>query len=160
MKNDRAPLLMRRLLASSLAAAALIAANAHAEVYKCVDAKGRVTGYASDCPSGTNARPMGVRSAQPAADAAPARSIAEQEAEFRKRQLEQREAQAKAEKAAAENELRARACEDARSYLGTLQTGTRFVRSDTRTGERIVLDDAGYAREVVAAQREIDANCK
>lgn len=150
----------RHWMALMAAAGVWSAASVHAQIYKCVDAGGKVIGYASQCPPGSESQATAIRSA-PAASPAPAgRSLAEQEAEFRKRRLEQQDAQAKSEKLAADQQARARACEDARSYLKSLQSGVRIVRTDPNTGERAVLDEAGYARETAAAQSAVSANCK
>jgi hypothetical protein len=74
--------------------------------------------------------------------------------------MEKQESQAKADKLAADQQARAQACDSARSYLKSLQSGMRVVRTDPNTGERIVLDDASRARETDAAQRAVSASCK
>ena len=74
--------------------------------------------------------------------------------------MERQESQSKADKVAADQEARTQACDSARSYLKSLQSGMRIVRTDPNTGERIVLDDAGHARETDAAQRAVSASCK
>ncbi len=135
-------------------------AVAYAQVNKCVDSSGRVVGYGSECPAGTRPEATGIRSSPPAAGPAAPKSMAEQEAEFRKRQIEKREAEAKAEKLAADDKARAGNCESARSYLKSLKTGLRITRTDPNTGEHTVLGDADYPREVAKAQRAIEANCK
>lgn len=146
----------RLLLAVSLLAAT---AAAHGQVNKCLDASGKVVGYGSQCPPGTRQETTGIRNA-PSAPASSSRSIAEQEAEFRKRQIEKQDAQAKAEKSAARQEERARACDSARSYLKTLQSGIRVARTDPNTGERVFLGDDDRAREMTSAQRAVDESCK
>lgn len=158
MKTNASSLFAGRLLlAVSLLAAA---AGAHAQVNKCLDASGKVVGYGSQCPPGTRQETTGIRSAPSAPASSSSRSIAEQEAEFRKRQIEKQDAQAKAEKTAAQQEERARACDSARSYLKTLQSGMRVARTDPNTGERVFLGDADRAREMATAQRAVDTNCK
>ena len=142
-------------------AAMLGAASAPAQVNKCLDANGKVVGYGSQCPPGTRSEATNIRSA-PAPSASPgaAKSIAEQEADFRKRQVEKQDAQAKADKRASEDSEKKRACDSARSYLKTLQSGMRVARTDPNTGERVYLGDDERAREMDSAQRAVDTNCK
>lgn len=148
--------------------AVLAAAPVGAQVNKCVDRAGKVVGYGSECPAGTRSEATNIRNTPSApatgtassASASTGNSIAEQEAGFRKRQMEKQESQAKADKLAADQQARTQACDSARSYLKSLQSGMRIVRTDPNTGERIVLDDASHARETDAAQRAVSANCK
>ena len=140
----------------------LASTAAHAQLFKCIGKDGRVE-YASQCPPGTIQQSTGIKSAPPAAPAGaamPQKSLAERDAEFRKRQMEKQEAEAKDAKKAAETAQRQRACDDARAYLKNLQAGNRVVKYDAKTGERIFLEDAQYDPEIAAAQRSIDANCK
>ncbi|MGQ0749116.1 MAG: DUF4124 domain-containing protein [Betaproteobacteria bacterium] len=134
---------------------------AHAQLMKCVGKDGRVE-YANQCPPGTKEQPTGIKSSAPAPASSPApqKSVAERDAEFRKRQMEKQEADAKDAKKTAEDAQRKRACDDARAYLKTLQAGNRVVKYDPKTGERIFLEDAQYVSETAVAQRSIDANCK
>lgn len=133
----------------------------YAQLMKCVGRDGKVE-YANQCPPGTKEQPMGIRSAPPAgtSESTSPKSLAERDAEFRKRQMEKQEAEAKDTKKTAEDTQRTRACNDARAYLKTLQAGNRVVKYDPKTGERIFLEDAEYKSEIATAQRSIDANCK
>src|SRR5688572_3819147 len=120
-------------------------AFAHAQINKCMDASGKVVGYGNECPAGTRSEQTTVQnapstSAGPAAAGAP-KTLAERDADFRKRQIEKQESDAKAAKKTAEADQRRRACEDTRTYLTTLQTGQRVTRTDPRTGERTFLSD-------------------
>lgn len=141
---------------------ALLPAAAGAQVVKCVGPDGRVE-YASVCPPGTSSRKLDIRSAPAAPSTAPSsqeKSLAEREAEFRKRRLEQEQEQQKTEKKLAEAEQRRRACESARAYLKALEERQRITRTDPRTGERVYLEDADYPREIAAAQRAVSDNCE
>jgi hypothetical protein len=139
-----------------------LSASAHAQINKCVDKSGKVVAYGSDCPAGTTAADSGIRTAPAAAPAvAPAKkSQAEQDADFKKRQQERQDFVAQEQKKAGEDAVRLRACEDSRAYLKGLQSGNRITRTDAKTGERVVLDDAGYPKEIAAAQQSVAANCK
>jgi hypothetical protein len=155
-----------RLNASSIRNAVLLLAlaavpQAHAQIKKCLDPSGKVVSYGNECPPGTRSADTGIRST-PAPVAAPSKekSLAERDAEFRKRQIEQQEAQSKEAKLAADEEARRRSCDNARSYLKGLESGARLVRTDPNTGERVFLEDAERAREMAAAQKAVEANCK
>ncbi|HXF65533.1 MAG TPA: DUF4124 domain-containing protein [Burkholderiales bacterium] len=151
---------MKKLIA--LALLALAPAVSHGQLLKCVSKDGRVE-YAAQCPPGTKEVQTGIKSAPgaQAPSAAPQpKSLAERDAEFRKRMLEREEARQKEEKKAAEEQERRYACESARAYLKSLQEGQRIARVDPRTGERVFLEDAQYAAEIAKAQRAVDTNCK
>jgi len=139
----------------------LLSAPAHAQLLKCIGKDGRVE-YASQCPPGTKAQDTGIKStpsAAPPGSAEPQKSLAERDAEFRKRQMEKQEAEAKEAKKTAEDAQRKRACDDARAYLKGLEARNRVAKTDPKTGERIYLEEADYASEIAAAQRSIQANC-
>jgi hypothetical protein len=135
---------------------------AHAQLLKCVSKDGRVE-YATQCSADTEAQQTGIRNV-PASPASGATSkqptMAEREADFRKRRAEQAEAQDKQQKEAAEKAQRQRACQDARNYLTGLESGARIARTDPKTGERAFLEDAARAREIVTAKQSVQANCK
>ena len=142
----------------------MMSAVAAAQINKCVDKSGKVVGYGNECPEGTRSEQSSVKSA-PAASPSPAaapqqKSVAERDADFRKRQIEKQEADAKSEKKSAEADQRRRACQESQASLKSLQTGQRITRTDAKTGERTFLDDAEYPKEIASAQRAVAANCK
>jgi hypothetical protein len=148
------------------AALMLLASSAHAQLLKCVSKDGRVE-YATQCPAGSKEQATGIRSTTPApvapaggAAAKKGSSLAEQDAEARKRQAARQEAEAKEAKDAAAQAQRQRACEDSQAYLKNLQSGNRVVRIDPKTGERVFLEDSQYASETAAAQKMVELNCK
>jgi hypothetical protein len=133
---------------------------AAAQVNKCLDASGKVVGYAAECPPGTRSEQTHIKSA-PASGSAPAqKSLSERDADFRKRQIEKQEASTKADKKAADTAQLKRACEDSRGYLKALQERQRISRVDPKTGERAFLTDADYPKEIAAAQQAVSNNCK
>ncbi|HSN41320.1 MAG TPA: DUF4124 domain-containing protein [Burkholderiales bacterium] len=139
----------------------LMSGTVYGQLYKCIDKSGGVE-YANACPPGTRQQATGIRSspgASPSA-AAPQKSFAEQDAEFRKRQIEKQEGLAKQEKKAAQDAQRQRNCDNARSNLQGLQMGGRIARVDPKTGERVYLDDKDIQQGIAEAQRAVDANCK
>lgn len=142
----------------------LFATTSPAQLLKCIGKDGRVE-YAAQCPAGTREQVTGIRStpspaAAPSGTAASTKSLAEQDAEFRKRQATKEQAQAKDAKKTENEALSQRACDDARAYLKNLQSGNRIVSADPKTGERVYLEDSQYPAEIAAAQRSIETHCK
>lgn len=101
--------------------------------------------------------------AEPAANAkteaasAP-KTWAEREAEFKKRQAERAEGEKKAAEESALQAQRRVDCERARSYLATLESGTRIARTDAN-GERSYLDDAQRTAETARARDIMAKTC-
>lgn len=141
----------------------LLSTTAHGQMLKCTGKDGKIE-YTAQCPPGTKQEATGIKSTpgptSATSSAAPQKSLAEQNAEFKKRATEKQEAQAKEEKKTAQDSQRERACQDAQAYLKNLQAGNRIAKIDPKTGERVYLEDAGYATETASAQRSVDANCK
>ena len=139
----------------------LLSGTAYGQLFKCIDKSGRVE-YASSCPPGTKQQQTGIRTTPGggASSEAPQKSLAERDAEFRKHQIEQQEAQAKAQKKAAQDQQQERACEQARSYLKSLEARNRVAKIDPQTGERVYLEEDDYVRETATAQQSVQANCK
>ena len=95
-----------------------------------------------------------------AAPATAAKSLAEREAGFRKRNMERQEADAKAEKEKAESKISERNCLDARAQLRQLEDGQRIARIDPNTGERSYLTDAERPAEIANARKAVASWCK
>ena len=162
---------MKFIIAISLL---VLSATAQAQILKCVGNDGKIE-FANACPPGTKQQDTGVSSKPapaPAKDvkgdkgakgsdkgAAP-KSLADRDAEFRKRQTEQAIAAAKSDKAAAEDARRKQSCDDARSYLKRLQDRQRTTRTDPKTGERVFYEEEDFVRETANAERSIAENCK
>lgn len=140
------------------AALALLAAPAGADLYKWVDAQGRVH-YSDKPPPNTAQKSSTVRApaaaSAPAASAPQQKTLKEQELEFRQRQTEEAEAAAKAQK---EADMRAQNCTNARGNLATYTEGGRVVRFNAQ-GEREYLSDEDRAREIERWQREVNRWC-
>ena len=137
---------------------------AYGQLLKCISKDGKVE-YASQCPAGTKEQVTGIKntpgsSSPGTGTASKPKSMAEKEAEFKKRQADQAEAQGKQQKEAAETAQRQRACEEARNYLVGLEGGARITRIDPKTGERVFLEDNARNQEVERARQSVQANCK
>ncbi len=150
---------LRWTLAGTLA---LIAASASAQVYECTDAQGAKQ-YSQQCPPGTVKERLvtkggagGTSSSSPA----PAKSLEKQNAEFRKRQTERAEADAKQAKEQADAADAKRNCDDARGQLMGLESGQRIARIDPKTGERVFMDDDQRAIEIGRMRKSVEHWCK
>jgi hypothetical protein len=149
------------------------ALGAHAQIMKCVGKDGRIE-FAQSCPPGTKQMNTGV-SSRPAPAPAPAaksdgksdakgeakpKTLADRDAEFRKRQAEQKKADEKSAKSTADEAERQRTCQAAQSQLIGLRNRQRMFRTDPATGERMVFEEADYQREQAVAERVAAENCK
>ena len=160
---------MRAALAAGVMAMA-VAASSYAQLYKWVDKDGR-TRYSDRPPVGIQATPLSPPPAPASASPAPAAGAsakdarkgpltpAEQEIEFRRRIKEAQEAAAKGEQAKREEDERKENCARARDMLGTLQSGERIARTDSK-GERFYLDDAQRVQETAKARAAVSTWCK
>jgi hypothetical protein len=79
-------------------------------------------------------------------------SLAEQNAEFKKRRMEQAEKDKKAAEQAKLAADKAKNCERTRDYLRTLESGGRITHTD-KNGERVYLTDEQRAADIRDAQR-------
>jgi hypothetical protein len=151
--------------------------TAQAQIVKCTGKDGRIE-FASSCPSGTKQMDTGV-SNRPAPAPAPAatkegakdgkeakenpaapKSLTDRDAEFRKRQAAQKEADSKAAQKTAEDAERQRVCQAAQSNLRALKDRQRMHRSDPKTGERVAFEESDYQREIPVTERLVAENCK
>ena len=141
----------------------VLSVAAHGQLVKCIAKDGKVV-YASTCPPDTKEQKLDIRSSpggSGAAAPAPAqKSLAERDADFKKRQIESQENEQKEAKKLAEAQQRRVVCENAQAYLKSLESGVRIQRADPKTGERIVMEDAERATETARARASVEANCK
>lgn len=135
---------------------------ASAQMLKCVSKDGKVE-YAAQCPTGTKEQETGIKNAPsaPSKGSAPQqKSLAEREAEFRKRQIESTEAREKAAKKTSETEQNREACLNAKANLSAIQDGQRISKIDPKTGERVFVEDADRPAEIARAQKLVQTNCQ
>ncbi len=86
------------------------------------------------------------------------KSVAEQEMEFRKRQIERAEAEKKAQEDQTKTAAKAAECERAKGYLKAIEDGQRLARTDS-SGNREFLDDSQRAAEADRARKVMQASC-
>lgn len=142
--------------------AALVAAPASAQVYKCVDASGKTVYSQQPCPAGESSKV--IRRAPPPEAEAPAakpggKPPASPEQDYRKRQAERAEADKKSAEEEAKAKQRQEACNRAREAMAQFDMGGRFAGVDAK-GERYFYDDNRIAQERARAQQMVSENCK
>ena len=84
---------------------------------------------------------------------------AEQEQEYRKRQLEAKKADAKAADEKRIADAKRENCSRAREAQAQLEGGQRIMRVNPTTGERYFLEDAQIAQELVKARQAAQESC-
>lgn len=110
-------------------------------------------------PAGRILQSPGPRAAAAASvEPAATPSLAERNAVFEKRRIEQAERETKESEQARVAADNARNCEQARGYQRTLASGQRIAKLDNN-GERVFLSDQERAQEMANAQRML-AQCK
>jgi hypothetical protein len=142
----------------------VLSAAAHGQLMKCISKDGKVI-YANSCPPDTTEHQIGAKSSPPVpAGSAPSppaqKSLAERDAEFKKRMIEKQEMEQKEAKKLAEAQQKREACENAQAYLKSLESGTRIARADPKTAERIFMEDAERATETTRARARVAESCK
>lgn len=145
------------------------AAAAPAQLYRWVDEDGKVR-YGDTPPPGVKTRTLRAPPGRaPVPDDAAKDSgakdarkgpltPAEQEQEFRKRQLEAQKAREKEALAEKEAGAKQENCARAREVLATFESGQRISRTGAQ-GERYYLDDEARARETEAARQAVRDWC-
>jgi len=156
------------------AATSLTALAAHAQVFKCVDGKGKTIYLQTPCPSGASATVLGTKPprapAEPAAkddaakgDAAKPAAKDEKpltpEEAFQKRQKERQEADKKSAEQAAADQRKQEECRRAKEQLAQYTAGGRISRIDDK-GERYFLDDAQIDSEKAKWEAQAQAACR
>jgi uncharacterized protein DUF4124 len=165
-----------------IALSLLAAGSAQAQVYKCVDAAGRVVYSQIPCPASTKSGTITRRidaapytgSTAPSAESAEKadkagaakagsakagapKTPAEQEQAFRKRAQEREKSAKDADQKAAEAKRKEENCRTARERLAQAETGR--VRRITPEGERYYLDDAQLEQQRAAGRTEVAQFC-
>ena len=154
------------LLLALISGTWLVAAPAAAQTYKWTDAGGKV--HYSDQPPPANVKeqvtvkPRKQPASAPTekdAPAAKAKTYVEQEADFKKRQVEAAEREAAEKKKTDEAAEKKQNCEQARAQLRSLQAGGRVTRTNAQ-GEREYLNDAQISQEIERGKKSVDSWCK
>ena len=154
---------MKRSILLACGLALFVAAQAHAQVYKCVDPRGKTVYSQSPCPATSKSKTL--EASPPPASAAPASPAKgpsdprKANAEAKKRQLEEQEAKKKAAASDEEAKVRQENCGRAKGALAQYEAGGRITRFNAK-GEREFLSDEDIAREKARAQDLVKEYCK
>jgi len=170
---QRRPKYFNWLLLALAGGAWLAAAPVAAQTYKWTDAEGKI--HYSDQPPPANikeqvtVKPRKPTASAPAvipapadkgaAPAAKARTYVEQEAEFKKRQVETAEREAAEKKKASDAAEKKQNCDQATAQLKGLQAGGRMTQTNAK-GEREYMSDAQIAQEIERSKKAADSWCK
>ncbi len=128
----------------------VIALPSYAQMYKCVDERG-VTHYSDKPQAGCKGGKVDIQGSPPISGQVTPRApddLARQNADFKRRQLEQEQAQA-TEKRALEQR-----CARLRQELAVLNAGTRIGRI-TPQGDRVYMEDATREARVAKVRDEM-----
>jgi hypothetical protein len=147
------------VFAASALFAAGGAAAAATPIYECTDARG-AREYTQVCPAGTVSRREVLHPEDVPAGVPETKSPALQDAEFRKRQQERQDADAKAAADRAKAEEADRNCTQARAQLKALVEGQRMQRIEPETGARINLGDDERAADAEQQKKLVEQWCK
>ncbi len=148
----------------SLALFLVFAHSASADVYKWVDKDGKVQ-YSDQPPLSGEAKKMKKKTKDtgnvaPVTGAAkPGASTADQELEFRKRKIEQAEAEKKTQAEKELNEKNKSYCKNLRGELQAHKDGVRIVQYNAN-GERIALDDGERVQSQARLAERLAKECK
>jgi hypothetical protein len=158
MVKDPRPRILRDLLprAAALAAVCVLAAPATAALYKWVDANGRVT-YSDQPPSGDVKAEIVSAPAAPANPAA-VREMANQEADFKKRQNQRATDQKKAAQAQQDEANRRQFCADIRNQIKIYDSGLVVQKVDA-TGTPLYMDDNAKRAEKARLETIVRERC-
>lgn len=160
---------------AQLLIALLAASSVHAQVYKCIDAAGRIVYAQNPCPANTksgtisrhlDAAPAAAASAPSekagsggdAAKAATPKTPVDQEQAFRKRTQDRDKAEKEAEQKLADARRKEDNCRAAREQLATFEFGGRITHINAQ-GERVYLDDAQIEQQKAAARATAAQAC-
>ncbi len=144
------------------------AVGASAQLYRWVDKDGRVR-YGDTPPPGVKATtlrpPPGGSAPPPAAGDAAAKDAqkgpltpAEQEGDFRKRQMDAQKAREKDDQASRDAQAKQENCARAQETLAGLESGQRITRTNA-SGERYYLEDEQRAAEIAKARQSVSSWC-
>jgi hypothetical protein len=135
---------------------ALIPGAAESALYKWVDANGRVS-YSDQPPPG-NVKSEVFNAAVAPSDSEAVRAMANQEAEFKKRQSQRVDDQQKAEKARQDQATQKEACTSARGQIKMFDSGVPMQRFNEK-GEPVYMDEGMKARERSRIEALIREKC-
>lgn len=142
---------------SLLLGAFIYTTSSSAQIYQWKDENGR-TVISDKPPVGSVRQSKKTDATSSSAPTNSAKSIAEQELEFRKRQLDSRERAIKTEKEQTANAEQQDNCLRLRQQLQALESGERIVYRDG-SGERHFLEDSAREQEISKLRQVMQNGC-
>lgn len=144
----------------TLTALFFIAAPASAEMYRWVDAQGKVH-YTDQPPAETSksSKKLDIPNKPASPATAGGKSWQEKELDFKKRQSASAESEAKKKKEADDAKTKAENCEKSKKALRSLEEGGRVKTYDDK-GNPVVMDDAQRAKATSDAKKSVSEWCK
>ena len=140
-----------------LVAAFFPAAAGAAALYKWTDASGRIV-YSDQPPPG-NVKSEILKGPPPPANPNAVKDLANKELEYKQRQLDKAEANAKAEKDTAAAKARTDNCIQVRGEMQQLAQGDLSFYRINEKGERVLMDDASRRAERERLGKWMRENC-
>lgn len=138
--------------------ALLACTAAQAQAYRWKDASGKT--IISDLPPPKTVTTTSAESSAPPPPPPPqGRSLADQDLEFKKRQIAAREKAEKDEKDRARAEELKAYCDQTRRQIAQLESGERIMVRE-ENGERRPMEDPQRAQELKTARKGMQENCK
>lgn len=144
----------------TLTAFFFFAVPASAEMYRWVDAQGKVH-YTDQPPAepSKSSKKIDIPNKPAPAATASDKSWQEKELDFKKRQSSNAESEAKKKKEADDAKTKAENCENAKKSLKALEEGGKISTYDDK-GNRTIMEDAQRAKATSDAKKSVNSWCK
>ena len=153
---------MKKLLAFTtvILCTLLSAAPAAAEMYRWVDAQGKVH-YSDQAPTETpkSSKTLSIPNKPPAPATETNKSWQEKELDFKKRQATTAETETKKKKETEDAKAKLENCDKSKKTLKAFEDGVRISTYDDK-GNRAVMDDAQRAKAMEDAKKAVSEWCK
>ncbi len=148
---------MNRFIAPTIAAL-FLTSMANAQIYQWKDESGK-TIISDKPPVGAVRQQRKLESeTTTSTTAAPQKTAADRDLEFRKRQKDSQEKATKNEKEQSSANEKKQFCESTRRHLQTLESGERIGMRDEK-GERYFLEDTQREQEIAKLRQSMQTNC-
>ena len=149
---------MKHLQAFFLVALCFFTVTVHAAMYRWVDKEGK-THFSDQPPTDVESKSVNSKPASGTGSPAAVKSYQEKDQEFKKRRIEEQEAEKKQKVELSNTQAKQKNCSDAKSRLALLQAGGRIAKTNEK-GEREFLNDKDRESGIREAERSVSEWCK
>ncbi len=149
---------MKLLQAFFLVVLCFLTFSVYAAMYRWVDKEGK-THYSDQPPSDADAKAVNAKPASGSSSSTAVKSYQEKDQEFKKRRIEEQEADKKQKVELANTQAKQKNCSDAKSRLALLQAGGRIAKTNEK-GEREFLNDKDRENNLREAEKSVSEWCK